>query len=128
VVEAVIRVGRQAMKNAVMVAIAVTLVAFFAYNVPFAVVVLLALLVGFVWTKNNPQIFSPEQKPAEPEGISVIEEAFESRSVPRFDGAEASGYSQSCDLVRDAHAVRWRQARSGSLAPTGSPLTGQQGR
>lgn len=60
VIEAVIRVGRRAIRNRVMLTIAiVAFLALFAFNVPFPVVVLLAGLVGYVGTRANLAIFAP---------------------------------------------------------------------
>ena len=78
VVEAVIRVGRRALQNEVMVGIAVVaFVALFAFNVPFPIVVLLAGIVGFVGTRANPHIFAAgRQKAAAPDLPSVIGENY----------------------------------------------------
>jgi chromate transporter len=83
VIEAVIRVGRRALKNRVMLAIAAAaFVALFAFGVPFPVVVLLAALVGFVGIRINPALFSPPgHKAAAPDLASVIGEGF-SRAGP----------------------------------------------
>jgi chromate transporter len=59
VVEAVIRIGRRALKNQVMVAIA--LVAFFAIyviNVPFPLIVLFAGIAGWIGNRLAPALFS----------------------------------------------------------------------
>lgn len=59
VIEALVRVGRRALKNEVMVGLAaIAFVALFAFNVPFPVVVLLAGVAGYVWTRINPAILS----------------------------------------------------------------------
>lgn len=59
VVEALIRVGRRALKNGVMLGIAVVaFVALFAFNLPFPLVVLAAGLVGYFGTRANPAIFA----------------------------------------------------------------------
>lgn len=78
VIEAVIRVGRRAIKNGVMVAIAaVAFLGLFAFNVPFPAVVLLAALVGFIGIRVNPTLFSPSRhKAAAPDLPSVIGEGF----------------------------------------------------
>ncbi len=78
VIEAVIRVGRRALKNGVMLAIAaVAFVALFAFNVPFPVVVLGAALVGFVGVRTNPALFSPPRhKAAAPDFPAVIGEGY----------------------------------------------------
>ncbi|CAN7649642.1 chromate efflux transporter [Devosia sp. LjRoot16] len=84
VVEAVIRVGRRALKNSVMLAIAAAaFAALFAFDVPFPVVVLLAALVGFVGVRLNPALFSPARhKMLAPDLASVIGEGFAKASPP----------------------------------------------
>ncbi|MDC9822766.1 chromate efflux transporter [Devosia sp. ZB163] len=78
VIEAVVRVGRRALKNGVMVGIAIlAFVALFAFSVPFPVVVLLAALIGLIGTGINPALFSPpKHKAAAPDLPSVIGENF----------------------------------------------------
>lgn len=52
VIEAVVRVGRRALKNNLMVALAaISFIAIFFFNVPFPVIVLLAGLIGFAGVK-----------------------------------------------------------------------------
>ncbi|TIN31210.1 MAG: chromate efflux transporter [Mesorhizobium sp.] len=59
VVEAVIRIGRRALKNPVMVSIAVAaFVAIYALNVPFPLIVLLAGLTGWLGDRVAPGLFS----------------------------------------------------------------------
>jgi chromate transporter len=81
VIEAVIRVGRRALKNEVMVALAtLAFVALFAFNLPFPVVLLLAGVAGYVGTRVNPAIFAPSgHKAAAPDLPSVIGEGFAER-------------------------------------------------
>ena len=78
VIEAVIRVGRRALKNGVMVGIAaIAFIALFPFNAPFPIVVLVAGIVGYVGTKANPAIFSAGvHKAAAPDLPSVIGDGF----------------------------------------------------
>lgn len=78
VIEAVIRVGRRALKNEVMVGLAaIAFVALFAFNAPFPIVVLVAGLVGYLGTRANPAIFAAGgHKAAAPDLPSVIGEGF----------------------------------------------------
>lgn len=78
VIEAVIRVGRRALKNEVMLGIAaLAFVSLFAFNVPFPTVVLAAGLVGYVGTRVNPAIFaSGGHKAAAPDLPSVVGDHF----------------------------------------------------
>ncbi|MGV3490207.1 MAG: chromate efflux transporter [Devosia sp.] len=59
VVEAVIRVGRRALKNSFMVGVAaLAFVALFAFAVPFPLVVLAAAIIGYVGARTRPDLFS----------------------------------------------------------------------
>ncbi|MFC3327345.1 chromate efflux transporter [Mesorhizobium cantuariense] len=59
VIEAVIRIGRRALKNHVMVSIAVAaFIAIYALNVPFPLIVLLAGLTGWLGDRVAPGLFS----------------------------------------------------------------------
>jgi chromate transporter len=59
VIEAVIRVGRRALKNTVMLGIAAAaFVALFAFNLRFPLVVLLAGMVGYLGSRAYPSIFT----------------------------------------------------------------------
>jgi chromate transporter len=59
VIEAVIRVGKRALKNRVMFGIAVTaFLALFVFNLPFPVVVLGAGLVGYFGARGYPAVFT----------------------------------------------------------------------
>ncbi|WP_457151689.1 chromate efflux transporter, partial [Mesorhizobium sp. P5_C1] len=59
VIEAVIRIGRRALKNRVMVSIAVSaFIAIYALNVPFPLIVLLAGLTGWLGNRIAPALFS----------------------------------------------------------------------
>lgn len=81
VIEALIRVGRRALKNQVMVGLAaIAFIALFAFDVPFPIVVLLAGVVGYVGTRVDPTIFAPSgHKAATPDLPSVIGEGFAER-------------------------------------------------
>ena len=60
VIEAVLRVGRRALKNQAMVALAaVAFVAIFALGVPFPLIVLGAGLIGLIGAKLRPDLFAP---------------------------------------------------------------------
>ncbi len=60
VIEAVLRVGRRALKNRAMVALAaVAFVAIFAFGVPFPLIVLGAGLIGLIGAKVRPDLFAP---------------------------------------------------------------------
>ncbi len=78
VIDALIRVGRRALKNVVMVGLAaIAFVALFAFNVPFPVVVLLAGFAGYVGTRIDPSIFAASgHKASLPDRPSVIDDAF----------------------------------------------------
>ena len=59
VIEAVIRIGRRALKNRVMVSIAAAaFIAIYALNVPFPLIVLLAGLIGWLGDRIAPGLFS----------------------------------------------------------------------
>jgi chromate transporter len=60
VVEAVIRIGRRALKNRVMVAIAAAaFVGIFVLRIPFPVIILGAALFGWIGAKKAPHLFKP---------------------------------------------------------------------
>ena len=59
VIQAVIRIGRRALKNRVMVSIAVSaFIAIYALNVPFPLIILLAGLTGWLGNRIAPALFS----------------------------------------------------------------------
>lgn len=59
VIEAVIRVGRRALKNSVMLGIAAAaFLALFAFNLPFPLVVLVAGIVGYLGSRTYPGVFT----------------------------------------------------------------------
>ena len=79
VVEAVIRVGKRALRNTVALTIAAAaFVALFAFAVPFPVVVLVAGLAGFLGARYRPDLFSGGggHKGAAPDLPSVIDAGF----------------------------------------------------
>jgi chromate transporter len=58
VLEAVVRIGRRALKNQVMIGIAAAaFLAIFAFNVPFPIIVLVAGLIGYVGGRSGSQAF-----------------------------------------------------------------------
>ena len=76
VLEAVIRVGRRALKNGVLIGIAASaFVALFAFNLPFPLVVLAAGVFGYFGARARPEIFAAGgHRAAEPDLPSVIGE------------------------------------------------------
>ncbi|WP_193336528.1 chromate efflux transporter [Devosia beringensis] len=78
VIEALIRVGRRALKNGVMLGLAgLAFVALFAFNIPFPLVILAAGLAGYVGTRINPAIFAAgAHRAAVPDLPSVIGDGF----------------------------------------------------
>jgi chromate transporter len=62
VIEAVIRIGKKALKTRLMVAIAgAAFVAIFFYDVPFPVIILSAAIIGFIGGRLRPDAFAPAQ-------------------------------------------------------------------
>lgn len=58
VVEAVIKIGKRALKNRVMVGLAaLAFIAIFFFNVPFPLIVLAAALIGFLGARTAPKLF-----------------------------------------------------------------------
>jgi chromate transporter len=85
VIEALVRVSRRALKNGVMLGIAVVaFVALFAFNLPFPLVVVAAGIAGYFGTRANPAIFSASgTRAAVVDRPSVIGQDFEdSRPSP----------------------------------------------
>jgi chromate transporter len=73
VVEAVLRIGRRALKNWIMVAIAAAaFVAIFAFGVPFPLIVLVAGLIGYVGQKAGEDRFLVIRPPGAPSGGGAI--------------------------------------------------------
>lgn len=91
VVEAVIKIGRRALKNRVMVALAAgAFVAIFFFNVPFPLLVLAAALVGLVGVWVTPGLFTVIKGHAtgrDDEGGYVITDALAARVRPTLGGA-----------------------------------------
>jgi chromate transporter len=76
VVEAVIRVGRRALKNRFMLVVAaLAFVALFAFAVPFPVVILAAAIIGYVGVKTRPELFTAAAAKATdaPAALAVID-------------------------------------------------------
>jgi chromate transporter len=64
VIDAVIRVGRRALRNGIMVCIAVAaFLALFLFGAPFPVVIVLAGILGLAGTMMRPELFVPPPKP-----------------------------------------------------------------
>jgi chromate transporter len=78
VVEALLRIGRRALKNSLMLGIAgLAFIALFLFDVPFPLVVLGAGLMGYVGARMRPALFAgPGGKAAAPELASVIDDRF----------------------------------------------------
>ena len=80
VVEAVIRIGRRALKNRVMVAIAAAaFVGIFVLRIPFPVIILGAALFGWIGAKKAPHLFKPggHGGAGAPNVVGVIDAMFE---------------------------------------------------
>lgn len=81
VVEAVLRIGRRALKNRVMIAIAVAaFIGIFVFRIPFPLIILIAGLVGWIGSRRAPQIFAAGghgSKGAVPELKGVVDLMFE---------------------------------------------------
>jgi chromate transporter len=76
VVEAVLRIGKRALKNRVMVAIAgLAFVAIFFFAVPFPFILIAAALVGFVGGKLWPETFVVIKERVAKEGETVVQHA-----------------------------------------------------
>ncbi len=78
VIEAVIRIGKRALRNRLHLGLAVAaFVALFAFNLPFPLVILVAALIGFVGAHLAPDLFAQGgHKAAAPDRPAVIGEAF----------------------------------------------------
>jgi chromate transporter len=60
VVDAVLRIGRRALKNSAMVAIAVAaFLGIYVFELPFPLIILLAGLTGWIGSRRAPQLFAP---------------------------------------------------------------------
>lgn len=81
VVEAVIRIGKKALKNRWLYALAgLAFVAIFAFAVPFPLIVLIAALIGLAGAKFSPALFLPAGKKAN----DVDEEPVPEHARPRL--------------------------------------------
>jgi chromate transporter len=78
VVEALLRVGRRAIRNELSLGIAAAaFLALFLFNVPFPLVVLGAGLVGYLGARTRPELFGAAAgKPATPGLVSLIDDDF----------------------------------------------------
>jgi chromate transporter len=73
VIEAVIRVGKRALRNNVMLGIAAAaFIALFAFNVPFPVVVLVAGIVGYWGSRAYPEVFTGGGSRAAPADLPAV--------------------------------------------------------
>ncbi len=81
VVEAVLRIGRRALKNSVMIAIAVAaFIGIYVFRIPFPLIILIAGLVGWIGSRQAPQLFAAGghgSKGAVPEFKGVVDLMFE---------------------------------------------------
>ncbi len=85
VVDAVIRVGRRALKNGLMVTIAaLAFLALFVFSVPFPIVVLSAGVFGYFGTRLRPDLLAPSRAhaAAAPDAPSVIGEDWRAPAEP----------------------------------------------
>ncbi len=91
VVEAVIKIGKRALKNRVMVALAAgAFVAIFFFDVPFPLLVLTAAIVGLVGVWLAPELFTVIKGQAvtkEDEDGFLITDAVAARGRPTFSGS-----------------------------------------
>jgi chromate transporter len=76
VVEATLRVGRRALHNRVLIALAVAaFLALFAFNLPFPIVVLGAGLIGCIGARLSPQTFVPPPRKAGADDVPAVIDA-----------------------------------------------------
>jgi chromate transporter len=78
VVEAVLRIGKRALKSRLMIALAaLAFIAIFFFAVPFPIIICTAALIGFVVQKMNPKALgnSAGHAPADGKGDSVVTES-----------------------------------------------------
>ena len=74
VLQAVIKIGKRALRNSVMIAIAAaSFVGIFAFNVPFPVIVLGAALIGFIGARAGIQAFAPGGGHAASDGVFIAD-------------------------------------------------------
>ncbi|HEY9234403.1 MULTISPECIES: chromate efflux transporter [Phenylobacterium] len=92
VIQAVVRVGRRALKNGTMVGVAAgAFLALFAFDVPFPLVIGIAALIGFVGGRAGADAFlagagngAPASKPEAPEGETLLGEGTPAHARPSF--------------------------------------------
>ncbi|OYY83562.1 MAG: chromate transporter, partial [Rhizobiales bacterium 35-66-30] len=81
VVEAVLRIGRRALKNRVMIAIAVAaFIGIFVFRIPFPLIILIAGFIGWIGSRQAPQLFAAGghgSRGAVPEFKGVVDLMFE---------------------------------------------------
>ncbi|MBQ3454603.1 MAG: adenosylhomocysteinase, partial [Thermoguttaceae bacterium] len=81
VVEAVLRIGKRALKNRIMVAIAVVaFIGIYVFRIPFPLIVLIAGVVGWIGNRSAPQLFANnghEGNGAIPDFKGVVDLMFE---------------------------------------------------
>lgn len=81
VVEAVLRIGKRALKNRIMVGIAITaFIGIYVFHVPFPVIILAAGLIGWLGSRYAPQLFAGGGhggKGATPDFKGIIDRMFE---------------------------------------------------
>lgn len=79
VIEAVLRIGRRALKNRVLIAIAaLAFFAIFFLGVPFPLIVAAAGLVGWIGSRYRPSLFEPSKHGASgPDLVGVVDRMFE---------------------------------------------------
>lgn len=68
VLEAVMRVGRRALKSQAMVGVAVlSFIAIFVFAIPFPLIIAAAALIGFIGSKTGISAFQPRSNPGDPD-------------------------------------------------------------
>src|SRR5262249_22873571 len=83
VLDAVVRVGKRALKNQVMVALAaVAFVAIFVFGVPFPIIILAAALIGYLGVRAGIGAFSVAGGPGPAQGGAAIEESLLGEELP----------------------------------------------
>jgi chromate transporter len=89
VVEAVLRIGRRALKNRTMVAIAVAaFIGIYVFHVPFPLIILIAGLVGWIGSRQAPQLFTAGghgSKGGMPDFQGVVDLMFERGELAHAD-------------------------------------------
>lgn len=89
VVEAVLRIGRRALKNRIMVGIAVAaFIGIYVFRVPFPIIILVAGVIGWVGSRRAPQLFAAgghANKGTTPDFKGVIDRMFERGQLAHAD-------------------------------------------